>query len=123
MGCIGQREDIINLVAHSDSGAEKRPLVISTLTRKFFIQSSHLRGYHFELVQCHEKVGHGVSKLYEIVGEVDSKLKEDGTLRQNIPMDVSDSSTPQIVGRKNRNQQNRSNVSTKTFKVRPPWKY
>lgn len=121
MTTLGLKEDVIGLVTHSDCGAEKRPVIISTLTRKFYLRSNRVRGYHFELDVYHNKVNKGVKELHKIIDDFGKRLSQSNATNargeEKIPcnykvvLDVADSpSQPQVKKKK-------------PPKEKPPWKY
>ncbi|KAJ8931023.1 hypothetical protein NQ314_016116 [Rhamnusium bicolor] len=66
----GKNEDIISLVTCTDSIVfETRPMIISTLTRKFYFTVSESRGYHLTIDQNNEELMRGLR-------EVDVKLSQ-----------------------------------------------
>ncbi|KAF2881840.1 hypothetical protein ILUMI_24341 [Ignelater luminosus] len=64
----GCKDDIVGLVTHTEHGNERRPLIISTLTRKFYIRPSEKlghRGHGYDLHVNHDIVFDALQDLQE----------------------------------------------------------
>lgn len=121
MSRLGQKEDVIGLVTHSNCGAENRPVIISTLTRKFYLRNSRVRGYHFELDVYHNKVNMGVKELHKIIDDFGRRVSQNKTSNNGdeeemprnykVVVDVADAPSQPRVRKK------------KPIKERPVWRY
>ncbi|KAF5269879.1 hypothetical protein FQA39_LY18893 [Lamprigera yunnana] len=58
---FGKKDDIIGLVTRTNM--EQRPLIISTLTKKFYVAKSPNRGHYYELECDHNKAMEVLSKF------------------------------------------------------------
>ncbi|KAK4873488.1 hypothetical protein RN001_015517 [Aquatica leii] len=106
---FGKRDDIINLVTQTGL-TEKRPLIISTLTRKFYVTFSEQRGHYYDLNLNHTVT---VETLEDLRKHVSSKVLHEGVVRRSV----------QIDGVKNKSSKSTPKSVTKPKKeTRPPWK-
>lgn len=101
----GLKDDIIGLVTRTHEHKDVRPLIISTLTRKFYISSNVNRGHHFDLHNNHSKT---MKALEDLHNQIQRKKV------QTRPSSSQDASQVDLAKGK------RKKVKTQT--VRPPWK-
>ncbi|CAH1986246.1 unnamed protein product [Acanthoscelides obtectus] len=66
----GQREDIITLVSCIPSN-NFRPMIISTLTKKFYFTPSEYRGHHYNLYEIEKELTYILQQMKVSVGEVE----------------------------------------------------
>lgn len=72
----GHQEDIVNLVSLT-IGSDTRPLVISTMTRKFFFTLSKYRGHHHNINESHTAIKEDLEKISTYIKNMpDHKPKE-----------------------------------------------
>lgn len=75
----GCKDDIIGLVTHTEHGSERRPLVISTLTRKFYIRPSEKlghRGHRYDLHMNHGMVFDVLKDLLEKITAIQEQQQK-----------------------------------------------
>ncbi|KAK5640375.1 hypothetical protein RI129_011186 [Pyrocoelia pectoralis] len=103
----GLKDDIIGLITRTHDHKDVRPLIISTLTRKFYISSNVNRGHHFDLHDNHSKT---IKALEDLHNQIQRK-------KVVQPRPSSSNDTSQVDSTKGK----RKKVKTQT--ERPPWKH
>ncbi|KAF2881841.1 hypothetical protein ILUMI_24342 [Ignelater luminosus] len=100
----GRKDDIVGLVTHTEHGNERRPLIISTLTRKFYIRPSEKlghRGHGYDLHVNHDIVFDVLQDLQEkitTIQEQQQKFKKRIEQRRKLLSDnASTSASPSHV--------------------------
>lgn len=81
----GNTEDIYSLVTSVDCAlGDSRPLVISTLTRKFYLTPSDHRGHHFHIRQYHDAITKHLEEIKDKLrkAEISGKTKHSADLKR-----------------------------------------
>ncbi|CAG9761414.1 unnamed protein product [Ceutorhynchus assimilis] len=79
----GDQEDLITLASFG-YGYDYQPLIISTMTRKFFVKIHIYRGHHLEYFTKHELVKRHISKLKESSVEKHPEKNETSSIFRSI---------------------------------------
>lgn len=71
----GERDDIIDLInmTDQDNSSSSVPVIISTLTKKFYFTSSKLRGHTLDLHNNHRHIKKSMKDVHQKISEVVQK--------------------------------------------------
>ncbi|XP_050309729.1 uncharacterized protein LOC126745772 isoform X2 [Anthonomus grandis grandis] len=68
----GYKEDLISLITIG-SGLQYRPMIMSTMTKKFYFQIYHLRGHIYNVLEKHDTIKQSIEKIKEKIQQPDEK--------------------------------------------------
>lgn len=70
----GNNEDVYSLVTSVECvRGDPRPLVISTLTRKFYLTPSDHRGHHYHIRQHHDETTKNLEEIHNRLSKINAK--------------------------------------------------
>nr|ALM55742.1 caspase-1-like protein [Sitophilus oryzae] len=121
------QEDLLSLITVS-KGSSNRPVVISTMTKKFYLLNHEHRGHHLDIVENHNEIKKHLEDIKRYVTEpkpkAQPKVKRNPSRRTNnrpieqaVPDGVGSIRTPTAE------RVNKTIKSNKSVEDKPPWRY